>query len=224
MRRIPWLALAVLAGLLVVTLPLASAEPLPASTYLQLVPLVRLDPSPTPRPPQPRVDPKTLVVRPVDFPGRGYAFVSEGVLTSAAAAAAFADPAAALAAFAAQGRESAYQYAGSGYAGYTNAVTRYTTSAGATAGLDMVFDAAPVPPQAGCSDWEAYVLEGPHGDQVRAKQHICVSGRLGFASTFVIVAVRQGTYVSTVEFVTAGAIPDSVLVNEFATAAAAKLP
>jgi hypothetical protein len=29
MRRIPWLAIALLAGLLVVTLPLASAEPAP---------------------------------------------------------------------------------------------------------------------------------------------------------------------------------------------------
>jgi hypothetical protein len=48
MRRIPWLAVAVLAGLLVVTLPLASAQPAPFTPVPGLyLPLVYQPPLPT---------------------------------------------------------------------------------------------------------------------------------------------------------------------------------
>jgi hypothetical protein len=193
MRRIPWLAVALLTGLAVAALPLASAEPLPASTYLQLVPIVgRLHPPLT-----------TLVLRDADLPAdrRGYTIIHEGVLTNDAAAAAYADPAAALVQFAVQDRLESYELIAETFPGfpyrYYSRVTRYASAAGAAAGLDMVIDAA-APDSVVCGPWNPYVsVERYGGEQARAKDRVCTSGRVGHTDVF--VAVRRGAYVATVE-------------------------
>jgi hypothetical protein len=219
MRRISWLAIALLAGLLVVMLPLASAEPAPASAYLQLVPIVGR--------PHPLL--ATLVLRDADLSAdrRGYTVVHEGALTNDAAAAAFADPAAALAQFAVQGRLGGYELVAERFPGYPyryySRVTRYANVEGAAAGLDMAIDAA-APPEPGgvCGPWNPYVsVERYGGEQARAKDRVCTSGRVGHTDVF--VAVRRGVYVATVE-IPGVSRADEVTLKALLEPAVAKLP
>jgi hypothetical protein len=218
MRRIPWLAVAVLAGLLVAALPLASAESLPASTYLQLVPIVGQQPPSL----------QDLVLRDADLPAdrRGYGVVLEGVLTNEAAAARFADPIGALAQFRAQGREGAYELFAerslSGPLQYFSQVTHYATTSGAAAALDMTIDSPPVnlPPE--CGAWQEYPLLKLYGEQTRAKERLCLTpNRVSYQILF--VAVRYGTYVTMIGIVDVQRASDTTL-DAFVTPAVAKLP
>jgi hypothetical protein len=213
MRRIPWFAVAILASLLVAALPLASAEPLPASTYLQLVPIVGQQPP----------SPQHLVLRDADLPAerRGYTVDREGAVTNEAAAAAYVDPAAALAQFAAQGRLESYELVGTKNAfpgTYITTVTRYATTGGAAAGLDMVID-APARVGTDCEPWKPYTaVELYGGEQARAKELVCFVGRIQL--TYEFVAVRHGTYVVTMQLQT----QDPEIMKAFVTPAVAKLP
>jgi hypothetical protein len=218
MKRFPWLTTSiplVLTTVVLLTLSLTNAATLPASPYLQLVPLVGQQPPSL----------RDLMLRDADLSAnyRGYTVFREGAVTNEVAAAAYVDPSAALAQFAAQGRLEGYELVGTKnvFPGdYITSVTRFATTGGAAAGLDMMIDGPLVVRDTLCyPPWipkSAAELYG--GEQARTRVLDCGTPRAPYGYTF--IAVRRGTYVVTIQF---SASSDEVL-KAFITPAVAKLP
>jgi hypothetical protein len=219
MRRIPWLAVVVLAGLLVVTLPLASARVAPqqlsTNSYLPLVYQVPLT-----------LD--MLVLYPDElttFP-LPYAIVSRGDISNDEAAKGYVDVIGARAQFALQGRERAYHLSGQSrtnhpYA-YTNYVIHYARAAGAAQGLDMDFDTPMIDFTTLCGPWSSYPLTQQYGGLARAKVRTCTS-LLGQKEWAVYAAVQHGEYVTGIGLGDTAPI-DETMLAQFLTLAVAKLP
>lgn len=133
--------LVIMAAVLLLASPAIFAEPTqPTSSYLALVFHIVPTPTPTPIPTPIPPDMSTLVIQLSEMKS-GYVRDQWHEVTNAQAAATYADPKAAAAAFIAQGRETSWQaaYSSTDYPfsdalGVSNQLFRYLTPTGAEAG------------------------------------------------------------------------------------------
>lgn len=199
-----------------------TATATPAPNYLALI--VRPPPTPTATPIPPSL--ATLVIQLVDMPS-GFTVDEFREVTNAEAAQSYLDPAAALAAFAAQGRESAWfvRYLSDDYiftdaSGVSDQAVRYLTPEGADAGLDYAVadEVAEFP------DYGTILIFPPiEADRTVAKLRTYTSDGITYRKYF--FALRKGRYVAIVQVVgLSSALNVHSKAAVYARKAAARLP